>query len=113
MANRTVFAIFGSVGPAGAFVSIAEKICTAIFPKAYNYGDPEQFESDIDKELKKCRENYILELFKYKNEFSRCQNKGEDERQSAYKRLVEIIKRFIERMTRLEKNKYMRERIYY
>ena len=76
MANRTVFAIFGSIGPAGAFVSIAEKICTAIFPKAYNYGDPEQFESDIDRELKKCRENYILELFKYKNEFSRNQSKG-------------------------------------
>ena len=74
MANRTVFAIFGSLGPAGAFVSVAEKICTAIFPKAYNYGDPEQFESDIDRDLKKCREEYILELFKFKNDFTRSQS---------------------------------------
>ena len=113
MANRTVFAIFGSLGPAGAFVSITEKICTTIYPKAYQYGDPEQFESDIDKELKKCRENYILDLFKYKNEFSRMQTKGPDEKEKAYERLIQIIKRFIEKMTRLEKNKYMRERIYY
>jgi len=88
MANRTVFAIFGSLGPAGSFVSIAEKICTAFFPKAYNYGDPEQFESDIDKELKKCRENYILELFKYKNEFTRSLNKEDEEKNKAYERLV-------------------------
>jgi hypothetical protein len=63
--------------------------------------------------LKKCREQYILELFKYKNEFSRGKEKADQEQEAAYKRLIQIIKRFIEKMTRLEKNKYMRERIFY
>lgn len=88
MANRTVFAIFGSLGPGGSFVSIAEKICTAMFPRAYNYGDPEQFESQIDKDLKNSRGNYILELFKYKAEFNRAQGKEEEERSKAYERLI-------------------------
>ena len=45
MANRHVFKFFGSIGPAGAFVSLSEKICTAVYPNAYNFGDPEQIES--------------------------------------------------------------------
>ena len=63
--------------------------------------------------MKKAREQYILELFKYKNEFTRGQGKGDAEKEKAYERLVQIIKKFIEKMTRMEKNKYMRERIFY
>ena len=33
--------------------------------------------------------------------------------QQAYEQLVQTIKVFIEKMTRLHKNKYMRERLYY
>ena len=52
MANRTIFSIFGSIGPAGAFTSITEKVCTAYYPKAYEYGDPNLTVSPIDKDLK-------------------------------------------------------------
>ena len=59
MAARTVFKIFGSVGPAGAIVSLSEKMCANIFPHAYKFGDENQFDSAIDKEIKAVREEYI------------------------------------------------------
>ena len=71
MANRHVFKFFGSFGPGGALVSLSEKICTSIYPAAYNYGDPEQMESQIDKDLKEVRGKYIAELFQFKNKFTR------------------------------------------
>ena len=66
MAHRHIFKIFGSIGPAGAIVSMTEKICTAYFPKAYEYGEEKQFESAIDAEIKKVRADYINELFRLK-----------------------------------------------
>ena len=113
MANRSVFKIFGSIGPGGALVSLTEKICTAVYPAAYRFGDPEELESAIEKEIKKVREDYILELFKFKNKFIKQSTGNSDDKKNAYKKLVMIIKKFIEKMTRLEKNKYMRERIFY
>lgn len=119
MANRHVFKFFGSFGPGGAVVSLSEKICTSIYPAAYNYGDPEQMESQIDKELKEVRGKYIAELFQFKNKFTRrtsASNSSEQavsEKEQAYKDLIIIIKKYIEKMVRLEKNKYMRERIFY
>lgn len=114
MASRYVFKFFGSIGPAGAFVSLTEKICTSVFPDAYNYGDDEQMESEIDKEMKGVREEYIKELFNFKSKFSRrTTDTTQDEKDKAYKDLIFLIKKYIEKMVRLEKNKYMRERIYY
>jgi len=71
MATRFVFKFFGSFGPAGSLVGLTEKVCTAVYPKAYNFGDPTQMESAIDKDLKKLREEYILELFQFKNKFAK------------------------------------------
>ena len=115
MANRSVFKFFGSLGPAGALVSLTEKICTAIYPAAYRFGDPEELETQIEKDIKACRQDYIAELFKIRNKFNRSTKDGQkpDVRQDAYKVLIQIIKRYIEKMTRLEKNKYMRERIFF
>jgi hypothetical protein len=115
MANRSVFKIFGSLGPSGALVSLTEKICTAVYPAAYRFGDPEELETEIDKDIKALRQEYITELFKIKGKFSKKTKDGQpiDTRQEGYKDLVQIIKKYIEKMTRLEKNKYMRERIFY
>ena len=41
-ANRTVFKISGSIGPAGAFVILAEKLCRAIWYDAYEQEDPKK-----------------------------------------------------------------------
>lgn len=41
-------------------------------------------------------------------------NSGDpDQKEQAYKDLLELVKRFIEKVVRMEKNKYMRERVYY
>lgn len=76
-------------------------------------------ESQIDKELKEVRGKYIAELFQFKNKFARrtsavgSSEQEKAEKEQAYKDLVIIIKKYIEKMVRLEKNKYMRERIYF
>lgn len=64
MATRFVFKFFGSVGPAGAMVGLVEKMCTALYPFAYNFGDESQVEAQVDKDLRALREEYIKEIFK-------------------------------------------------
>ena len=71
MATRNVFKFFGSIGPAGSIVSLTEKLCSSLYPHAYNFGSESQVESAIDKELRGVRECYIKELFDYKNKFTK------------------------------------------
>lgn len=113
MATRHVFKLFGSIGPAGSLVSLTEKICSSLYPHAYNFGDENQVESQIDKDLRAVREEYIKALFNQKNRFAKKIAQGEETKKEAYEDLIKLIKVFIEKTTRLEKNKYMRERIFY
>jgi len=115
MATRFVFKFFGSLGPAGALVGLTEKVCTAIYPHAYNFGDPSQMESQIDKDLRDLRSQYVNELFQIKNKFAKltAEGKKEDEKKEAYDKLLAIVKSYISKTVRLEKNKYMRERIFF
>ena len=114
MSSRYVFKFFGSIGPGGAFSSLTEQICTSIFPQAYKIGDDEEFESDMDRKLKELRQEYINELFNIKNKFERkIHSDDEDTKNKAYEDLLALVKRYIEKMVRMEKNKYMRERVYY
>jgi hypothetical protein len=71
MATRFVFKFFGSIGPAGSLVGLTEKVCTALYPWAYNFGDESQMESEIDIQLREMREKYINEVFKYRGTFSK------------------------------------------
>jgi len=93
MASRNVFKIFGSIGPAGSIVSLTEKLCSSLYPHAYNFGDESQTESQIDKDLRTVREEYIKELFNYKNKFvKKVEGKTtSQDKQDAYQKLVEII----------------------
>lgn len=43
MAQRSVFKIFGSLGPGGAFVTLTEKIIRRFFNEAYDLGDSDVF----------------------------------------------------------------------
>jgi hypothetical protein len=115
MATRFVFKFFGSIGPAGAAVGLVEKTCTALYPHAYNYGDENQMETQVDIDLRKMREEYIVEIFKMKNKFQRNStgDQGQEKKEDAYKALITTIKKYVERMTRMQKNKYMRERLFY
>ena len=114
MSSRYVFKFFGSIGPGGAFSSLTEQICTSIFPSAYKLGGDEELESNMDKKLKELRQEYINELFNIKNKFERNIRSGDpDKKKEAYTGLRELVTKYIERMVRMEKNKYMRERVYY
>jgi hypothetical protein len=72
-------------------------------------------ESQIDKELRSLREEYIMALFNFKNKFAKMTdvNKSADDKKEAFQKLIAIIKEYIQKMVRLEKNKYMRERVFY
>ena len=81
---------------------------------AYNIGDEEEIETVIDKEIKALREEFVGEMFEVKEEFQKgAYSSDDDEKEEAYKILIEFLKKFIEKFVRLEKNKYMRERVYY
>ena len=69
MATRFVFKIFGALGPAGSLVGIAEKICTAKYPRAYMFGDESEFKSKIDEDIKDERQRFIDKLFDEKQDF--------------------------------------------
>ena len=113
MAQRNVFKLFGSIGPAGSLVSLTEKICSYAFPHAYAFGNEDDIESQIDVDIRKLREEYIRELFLYKNKFAKKIVKGDEEKRQAYEKLIDLIKKYIEKTVRLDKSKYMRERIFY
>lgn len=55
MTSRTVFKIFGSLGPAGSLVTIMEKICRRCFNEAYELGDPTAFRTEEEDKIKALR----------------------------------------------------------
>ena len=85
MTTRTVFKIFGSFGPGGAFVTLTEKLCKGLFNEAYEIGDPAELRSKEEDELKKARGEFVNELFNFKGEFERKSNAIKEEtRKEAY-----------------------------
>ena len=114
MVKRYVFKLFASVGPGGSWASLIEQVCTSVYPRAYTVGDEEDLETFIDKDIKALREEFVAEMFEVKEEFD---EKGfsEDEttREEGYQILIEFLVKYIKKFIRLEKNKYMRERVYY
>jgi hypothetical protein len=71
MTTRTVFKIFGSFGPGGSLVTLMEKFCKGFFAEAYDLGDPQQFHSPEEEEMKRLRQEFVNELFNFKGEFER------------------------------------------
>ena len=63
MATRYVFKFFNSIGPAGSLVGLAEKICTAVYPNAYRFGDEEQLSSELDDAIKDARKAFVNDIF--------------------------------------------------
>ena len=115
MATRYVFKFFNSIGPAGSLVGLAEKICTAVYPHAYNFGDESQLESEIDKEIKISRSTFVNEMFNQKNKLLKKTKPEIDQeiQEEAWKVMVDIVIKHIAIAVRLHKNKYMRDRLMY
>ena len=88
MSSRSVFKIFGSFGPGGSVVTLMEKICKSVFNEAYEIGDPTQFKSKEEDELKRVRSEFVNELFGFKGEFDRKTNAlKQEKRVEAYVKL--------------------------
>ena len=112
--KRFVFKILGACGPGGAWCTLLEQICTSSFPAAYDVGNEEEMESALDKDLRKAREEYIQELFEKKEEFQeKIDEHDQEKKDEAYKDLIAFIRRHCDKCTRIVKNKYIRERVYY
>jgi hypothetical protein len=71
MTGRTVFKIFGSLGPGGSVVTLMEKLCKRIFNEAYELGDPTEFKTKEEDEIKNARQDYVNDLFNYKSTYER------------------------------------------
>lgn len=114
MTTRTVFKIFGSFGPGGAFVTLTEKLCKGLFSEAYEIGDPTEIKSKEEDELKKVRGEFVNDLFNFKGEFERNSTAIKQERRTeAYQKLGHIFETYKGRMIKLEKQRLARERYYY
>lgn len=114
MTTRTVFKIFGSLGPAGSLVTLTEKFCRGFFTDAYELGDPAQFHTVEEDELKKLRSEFVNELFNFKGEFERktvsLKPGAKDE---AYQRLGQIYSNSRSKMIKAEKQRLTKERLWF
>lgn len=55
MSSRTVFKIFGSLGPGGSVITLLEKLCARIFHDAYELGDPNEMKLVESNLIKQAR----------------------------------------------------------
>jgi len=95
MTTRTVFKIFGSFGPGGAIVTFVEKFCKGFFPEAYDLGDPTEFHTDEEDQIKQCRQDFVNDLFNFKGVFERMSSSLKlENRERAYRDLGAILKRY-------------------
>ncbi len=69
MVSKTLFQIFGSLGPGGAIVTLTEKLCRNIFSDAYTLGDEDSFRSTEEEQIKVMRQEYVNGLFDFKGSF--------------------------------------------
>ena len=75
-----------------------------MFNEAYEIGDPTQFKSKEEDELKKLRNEFVNELFNFKGEFERKTNALKQEtRVEAYVKLGQIFENYKAKTIKLEK----------
>jgi len=55
MTQRSVFKIFGSLGPGGTFVTLTEKIIRYVFNDAYDLKNDDEFRASEEVEIAKMR----------------------------------------------------------
>jgi hypothetical protein len=71
--ERPVFKIFGSIGPAGAILSLHEKLMRVFFFEAYDLADPKKKFNDVFlADVRKLRESLVHELFSERGDIESC-----------------------------------------
>ncbi len=113
MAQKTVFNIFPSFGPAGSIVNIAEKLCKNFFAEAYELGEA-KMDAKEDVHIKKLRQDFCNELFNIKGSFeTKSQSLNPLVQFKAYVDLNKMIKRYTTKIIAMEKQKLTREMAFY
>lgn len=69
MTSRTVFKIFGSFGPGGTFVTLAEKLIRKFFNEAYDISDINEFRGTEEPQIEKLRQDFVNDLFNMNSNF--------------------------------------------
>ena len=112
--DRTVLKIFGSVGPAGSFITLTEKLVRIIFPEAYNLGDPAQQVGAEHREKSQAeREQFVHELFDQRGAIERKFAAPKEEvQEEGYSMLGDICANAIKNIYEIERNRLARERMY-
>ena len=114
MTSRSVFKIFGSLGPGGSIVSIMEKLCKRWFRDAYDLGNPNQFRSSEEDKLKMARKEMIEALFKFRSTFEReSVSVTESIKDQAYKTLKDIVSTHKAKIMNVERQRLTKERVFY
>lgn len=104
MAQRSVFKIFGSLGPGGTFVTLTEKIIRRFFNEAYELGSSDVFQAPEEAEIVKLRHEYVNELFNMKSDFERRANSLNGLIQvKAYVDLNKLMEKYKKKLIVLEK----------
>jgi hypothetical protein len=114
MAQRTVLKILGSFGPAGSIAIFAEKAMKAYFPDAYDLGNPQHLQTEIEKKVKEQRSKFVEEIFDFKSKFEtevKSDDKGRVD--AIYESLTELITKHVKEIVKFEKIRINRERVYY
>jgi hypothetical protein len=114
MTTRSVFKIFGSLGPGGSIVSLMEKYCKWQFREAYDLGNPNQFSSMEDDKLKEARKEMIEALFKFRSTFEReSVSVNPTIKDQAYKTLKDIVSTHKNKIMTVERQRLTKERVFY
>ena len=114
MAQRTVFKFFGSFGPGGTFVTLAEKLMKRFFNEAYDIADANEFRAVEEKEIQKLRQDFVNDLFAMKGAFERKSKSTNPLFQlAAYADLHKTIEKYKKKLITLEKTRLIKEKIFY
>ena len=114
MTGRTVFKIFGSLGPGGSVITLLEKVCARVFNEAYELGDEGEMQAEEETLIKTARQDYVNELFDFKSNYERRANSLDVEiQQEALDELAELLDKHKKKISLLEKQKLARERVFY
>ena len=114
MAKRSVFKFFGSLGPGGAFVALAEKTIRKFMNEAYDLGEDDVFHAPEEDQIMKLRSDFVNELFNMKSSFERkSQSLNPLIQVKAYAELHNVLEKYKRKITFLERAKLHKERAFY
>lgn len=112
---RSVFKIFGSLGPGGSVVTFMEKSCRRWFNLAYEIGDPKFHVTAEETRVRELRERFVNEIFEFKSEFNRMTQVSRNplDPAKAKVQLVKKVHKFQRMIAREERGRLTRERVRY